>query len=75
MQLSIFESEFAMKTNIGAVDRIIRIIAGLGMIGLAAAGTIGPWGYIGVLPVLTGFMRVCPAYSLLGVDTCAAGKG
>lgn len=64
-----------MKTNVGAVDRTIRIIAGLGMIGLAMVGAIGPWGYIGVLPVLTGLVRVCPAYSLLGVDTCAVGKG
>ncbi len=64
-----------MKMNVGAVDRTIRIIAGLGMIGLAAAGTIGPWGYIGIIPVLTGFMRVCPAYALLGVNTCAPGKG
>jgi len=38
---------------------------------LAVAGTIGAWGYIGVLPLLTGFMRVCPAYSLLGVNTCS----
>ena len=64
-----------MKTNVGAVDRTIRIIAGLGMISLAIVGTIGPWGYIGVLPVLTGLVRVCPAYSLLGVDTCATDKG
>ncbi len=63
-----------MKINVGAVDRIIRIIAGLGMIGLAGAGTIGPWGYVGVIPLLTGFMRVCPAYSLLGYSTCPAGE-
>ena len=59
-----------MKMNVGSFDRIVRIVAGLALIGLAAAGTIGPWGYIGVVPLLTGFMRVCPAYSLLGVNTC-----
>jgi hypothetical protein len=61
----------AMKVNVGSFDRIVRIVAGLALIGLAAAGTIGPWGYIGVVLLLTGFMRVCPAYSLLGVNTCS----
>jgi hypothetical protein len=60
-----------MKVNVGNVDRIVRIVAGLALIGLAVAGSIGPWGYIGVVPLLTGFMRACPAYSLLGVNTCS----
>jgi hypothetical protein len=63
-----------MKVNVGSVDRIVRIVGGLAFIGLAVAGTIGPWGYIGIVPLLTGFMRVCPAYSLLGVNTCSTGK-
>ena len=63
-----------MKVNVGSVDRIVRIVGGLAFIGLAVAGTIGPWGYIGIVPLLTGFMRVCPAYSLLGVTTCSTGK-
>ena len=60
-----------MKANVGSVDRIVRIVAGLALIGLAVTATIGPWGYIGVLPLLTGLMRVCPAYSLIGVNTCS----
>ena len=60
-----------MKVNVGNVDRAVRIVAGLALIGLAVAGSIGPWGYIGVVPLLTGLMRVCPAYSLLGVNTCS----
>ena len=63
-----------MKVNVGTVDRTVRIVAGLALIGLAVAGTIGPWGYIGVVPLLTGLTRVCPAYSLVGVDTCSTGK-
>ena len=63
-----------MKVNVGNVDRIVRIVAGLALIGLAVAGTIGPWGYIGIVPLLTGLTRVCPAYSLVGVDTCSTGK-
>jgi hypothetical protein len=64
----------AMKVNVGNVDRILRIVAGIALIGLAVAGTIGPWGYIGIVPLLTGLTRVCPAYSLVGVDTCSTGK-
>ncbi len=63
-----------MKVNVGNVDRIVRIAVGLALIGLAIAGTIGPWGYIGIVPLFTGFMRVCPAYSLLGINTCPSGK-
>ena len=60
-----------MNVNVGSVDRVVRIVAGVALIGLAVAGTIGPWGYIGIMPLLTGFMRVCPAYSLLGINTCS----
>lgn len=58
-----------MKCNVGKVDRAIRIIAGLVLIGLAATGTIGMWGWIGIVPVLTGVFRFCPAYPLLGINT------
>ena len=61
-----------MNVNVGRVYRVVRIVAGVALIGLAVAGTIGPWGYIGVLPLFTGFMRVCPAYSLLGINTCSS---
>ncbi len=63
-----------MKVNVGNVDRTVRIVAGLALIGLTVAGTIGPWGYIGIVPLLTGLTRVCPAYSLVGVDTCSTGR-
>jgi hypothetical protein len=58
--------------NVGTVDRLVRILAGAGLIALAATGTIGAWGYVGVLPLLTGLLRTCPAYSLLGINTCGA---
>ncbi|AJG19746.1 YgaP family membrane protein [Cupriavidus basilensis] len=56
-----------MQTNIGTVDRTFRIVVGLALIGLAVTGTIGVWGWIGVILVLTGLVRICPLYSLLGV--------
>jgi hypothetical protein len=58
-----------MKCNVGTMDRAIRIIAGLVLIALAATGTIGMWGWIGIVPVLTGVFRFCPAYPLLGINT------
>lgn len=58
------------KTNVGGIDRVARIVIGLALIGLAALGTIGVWGYIGIVPLITGLARTCPAYSLLGVNTC-----
>lgn len=63
-----------MKTNIGGIDRILRIIVGLVLIALAATGTVGWWGYIGLVPLLTGVFRFCPAYTLLGMNTCPLDK-
>ncbi|WP_454763932.1 YgaP family membrane protein [Cupriavidus campinensis] len=63
-----------MQANVGNVDRILRIVVGLVLIGLAATGRIGVWGWIGLLPLLTGIVRVCPAYSILGVKTCSTPK-
>jgi hypothetical protein len=59
-----------MKRNVGAVDRTLRIVAGLVLVGLAATGTVGVWGWIGVVPLVTGLAGWCPAYSLLGIDSC-----
>lgn len=59
-----------MKANVGTVDRAIRIIVGLALIGLTLNGNIGVWGWLGVVPVLTGIFRFCPAYPLLGISTC-----
>jgi hypothetical protein len=60
-----------MKTNEGTVDRVLRIAAGLALIGMAVMGVVGPWGYIGVVPLLTGAIGMCPLYTVLGINTCA----
>jgi hypothetical protein len=60
-----------MKTNIGTPDRLLRIVAGLVLIALAASGTVGWWGWLGVVPLATGLFRFCPAYALLGINTCS----
>ncbi len=59
-----------MGKNVGGVDKIIRIVAGAALIGLSLAGIIGVWGWIGVVPLATGLMGWCPAYTLLGIKTC-----
>jgi NADH:ubiquinone oxidoreductase subunit 4 (subunit M) len=63
-----------MKCNSGTIDRALRVIAGLALIGLAATGVVGMWGYIGVVLVLTGAIGFCPAYTLLGCNTCGTKK-
>jgi len=57
------------RLNVGNLDRALRIAAGLVLVGLAAYGAIGAWGYIGVIPLLTGMVGLCPLYSLFGWRT------
>ena len=59
-----------MTTNIGGIERIARIVIGLVLIGLAATGQVGVWGWLGLLPLVTGLIGWCPPYSLLGINTC-----
>jgi hypothetical protein len=62
-----------MSCNVGSIDRIIRILAGLALIARALMG--GPvWAWIGVVPLATGVFKLCPAYSLLGLNTCGIRK-
>ena len=59
-----------MKPNVGGIDRILRIVVGLALIGLTLAGVIGAWGWIGVVPLATAALGLCPLYSVLGFSTC-----
>jgi len=63
-----------MKFNVGGIDRVLRIIVGALLVALAAMGTIGVWGYIGVVLLATGLVRFCPVYPLLGINTCPMEK-
>ena len=56
--------------NAGTVDRALRAIVGLVLIALALTGTIGAWGWSGVVPLVTAALGWCPAYTLLGIKTC-----
>lgn len=58
-----------MTLNVGVVDRILRIVAGVALIAWALLG--GPWwAWVGVVPLATGLFRFCPVYPLLGINTC-----
>ena len=63
-----------MKINEHVIDRALRVIAGLVLITLAATGTVGVWGWIGVLPLVTGLVGFCPGYAILGMSTCTMKK-
>lgn len=63
-----------MRMNVGTIDRVLRIVAGIVLIILAATGIFSPWGWIGVVPLLTGIFKFCPAYRLLGMNTCPMKK-
>ena len=59
-----------MKVNVGTGERIARIILGAGILSLTVIGPQTPWGYLGLVPLLTGVTGWCPPYSLLGINTC-----
>ena len=58
------------KPNVGGVDRILRLVVGLGLISLVFVGPQTPWGWIGLIPLFTAVFKFCPAYPILGISTC-----
>lgn len=58
-----------MNKNVGKVDRVIRILLGLGLISLVFVGPQTPWGWIGLIPLVTAVVSLCPLYSILGMNT------
>jgi len=61
-----------MKANVGGIDRLLRILVGLGLLALVfiLPGPERWWGLVGLVPLLTGLVRFCPVYSLFGLSTC-----
>jgi hypothetical protein len=62
-----------MKTNLGTIDRGLRIAVGLLLIILSLSGVIGLWGWVGLVPLATGLLKFCPLYRLLGINSCKIG--
>jgi hypothetical protein len=69
------KQEKFMKSNVGGIDRILRATLGLVLVALAATGTIGLWGYVGVVLLGTAAFGFCPLYPLLGINTCPVKRG
>jgi hypothetical protein len=63
-----------MEKNVGSIDKALRIVAGIVLLALVFVGPQTPWGWIGVVPLLTALIGWCPAYKLLGLSTCAKCK-
>jgi hypothetical protein len=59
-----------MVANVGGLDRVLRAVLGIVLIALVFVGPQTPWGWIGLVPLLTAAVRFCPLYPLLGVSTC-----
>ena len=63
-----------MKSNVGGIDRVLRIVLGLALIAMTLTGTIGVWSWIGLVPLGTAALGFCPLYSMLGLNTCPMKK-
>ena len=57
------------------VERVIRVVAGIGVLSLAFIGPRTMWGYVGIVPLATGLLGTCPIYTVLGFSTCSVRKG
>jgi len=68
------KEEWHMKKNIGGTERIIRTIAGAGVLSLAFVGPRSAWAYLGIIPIATGLIGWCPPYALFGFSTCKSCK-
>lgn len=62
-----------MTKNVGNLDRSMRLVLGLALIGLALFGPQTPWGWVGLIPLATALVGSCPAYTIVGIKTCKAG--
>lgn len=60
-----------MNKNVCVLDRVIRILLGIALIGATLAGVIGVWGWIGAVPLATGLIGFCPLYRIFGVNSCS----
>lgn len=59
-----------MKGNVGGYDRWLRIVVGVIIVSFTIVGPQSVWGWVGVIPMLTGFLGYCPVYTLFGINTC-----
>ena len=63
------------NTNVGTVDRALRVMLGVALIAIVFVGPQTPWGWIGIVPLVTGLFSTCPLYSIFGLSTCPLQRG
>ena len=63
-----------MTSNVGGIDKLLRIVAGITLLILATLDIGAPWTWIGIVPLATGLLGWCPAYSIFGVKSCPLKK-
>ena len=66
--------ENIVKRNVHPVERFVRVFVGLGILSLAFVGPETAWGYLGIIPILTGLVGTCPMYTACGKSTCGTNK-
>lgn len=59
-----------LEKNMGGLDRLIRLVVGIGLVSAAVTGHLGNWAYLGLIPIVTAGIGSCPAYKLIGLKTC-----
>jgi len=62
--------EDTMTSNVGGIDRVLRVAAGVALLALTLTGVIGAWGWIGIVPLATAALGFCPLYTVLGFSSC-----
>jgi hypothetical protein len=66
--------EKLLPRNVHSVERVVRVLVGIGILSLAFVGPATPWGYIGLIPITTGLIGTCPLYTVFGFSTCPRKK-
>ena len=66
--------EKLLPRNVHDIERIVRVLVGLGVLSLAFVGPETPWAYLGIVPIVTGLAGTCPLYTIFGFSTCPAKK-
>ena len=64
-----------LPRNEGTVDRTLRVLFGIGLISLVFVGPQTPWGWVGLMPLITGLIGSCPGYTIFGMSTCGKADG
>ena len=63
-----------LPRNVHNIERVLRVLVGIGILSLAFVGPETPWGYLGIVPIVTGLAGTCPLYTIFGFSTCPAMK-